>query len=61
MMVKGMDWQIIRFRFSREEWKHLNEAITAEAHKPRGIILDERKLDPALLTKLKNELNIKSW
>jgi hypothetical protein len=60
MMVRGIDWQIIRFKFTIEEWTHLNEAITAEGFKPRGVILDERKLDPELLNKLKNALNIKS-
>lgn len=59
MMIRGIHWYVVLEKLTREEKIHLDNSITAEAFRPHNIIIDERKLSPELLSKVKNALGIK--
>ena len=59
MVIRGIHWYVVLEKITKEEVRHLDDAITGESFRPHQIIIDERKLSPELLTKVKNALGIK--
>lgn len=60
MLIKGLDWKIILEKFSYDDKRLLEQAVTGESFRPHNIILDERKISPDLYTRLKKSLGISS-
>jgi hypothetical protein len=58
MLITDMTWQCIRARFSEEEKQQLRDAYAGETICPKGIVIDEAKLDEKLRARVvaaKNE------
>jgi hypothetical protein len=52
MMITDATWKRIRERFSEEEKQKLRDAYLGEVICPKGIVIDEAKLDDALFDKV---------
>ena len=59
LQVKKLHWEMIRERFTEEEREKLRSAVIGESILPRAMLIDEKNVTPALLTKLKKNLGIK--
>jgi hypothetical protein len=53
MIIRDTTWSRIREQFSADEKAALNKTITGHAVCPRGIAIDEDKLDVPLREKIK--------
>ena len=52
MLITDATWQRIRERFSEEEKQALRDAWCGETICPKGIVIDEAKLDEALCARV---------
>jgi hypothetical protein len=59
MLIKGLHWKTALEKFSYEDKRFLECAVTGESFHPHNIILDERKLSPELFKRLNDSLGIK--
>lgn len=57
MLVRMDDWKRIRENFSEFEKCCLNDAYVGESICPRGIVIDEQKAGPELVSKLRELLS----
>lgn len=58
MMIPGLHLIAIESKFTRLEWSIIMNSVVSESQKPRGVIINEAAIDPALLEKLNKSLGI---
>ena len=56
LIITVSAWEKIRGQFSQEEKDKLNAAYCGEVVCPRGIVIDEEKIDIALLAKTRQAI-----
>jgi hypothetical protein len=60
MIVSDAMWAHIRKQFTEEEKQQLRDAYLGETICPRGIVIDEAWIGPALMARLKEAKAVRS-